>query len=116
MNFTKGVIIIFVILALAFLSQQVYFRSVTKSYLYSKDNTKKGISVGDKLTGWFQSNLYSKLSDEAGKELDKRETMLKEAINDQKDSILENSFTATKKFIAEKVLNILGVKPEDLCK
>ena len=121
----KNLVIIGVILGVAVLSQQPYFNSATKHYVYSNGTTGENKYLGainnyfQKAGSWVRSFAYEKVSGEVAK----REELAKEEINKsigsaqdfgQKNNILEKSFDASKKFIAGKVLNILGVKPEDL--
>ena len=109
----RNLLIIGSILGIAFLSQQPWLNSTTQTYVFPFFEKGQAYASGTFLgkTGdWLQDNVYSKFTNEA----EKRGEIAKEELSTQKDNAIQNSFDSTKKFIAEKTLQTLGVKPEDL--
>ena len=113
----KNLIILGTILGAAFVSQQPFLRGRDNNYLYvqnlakNNDNLKNG-------SLWLKNSLAGVLGQGSGEEVkNKASDVLKNAgseIEKQKNNIVENSFTASKNFIAEKLLQMLHVNPEDL--
>jgi hypothetical protein len=110
----KNIVIIGAILGAAFLSQQPFFKSNSKNYFYSQ-GLKKDTAIS-KTGDWLKSNVFSKISGVGGEVLKNTPTIesAKKEIETQKNNLLQNSFDSTKKFIAEKALQVLGIKIENL--
>lgn len=101
-GFTKNILIIVVILAIVFLSQQAYFRPIIKN-LYQQGN-KYLIEAQN----WFKTNIYSKVSGE----VEKRGEEAKKEINKEKNNILQNIWGKLKNYFAEKFSKTFGTKVE----
>ncbi len=109
--FIKNIVIISAVLGVVFLSQQPYFRGISKNYVYS--GVKNGDTYLKKASNWFHNNIYPRTSGEVvlnNNPID----LVKKEIDKQKNNIEKNSVDGIKKYVAEKLLNILGIKPEDL--
>ncbi len=105
----RNLIIIGSILAIAFLSQQPWLDGVTQTYVFPV--VKKG---GDLLSNSFLGKTGNWVSSKLTNEAAKRGEVAKQELSTQKDNAVNNTLDSTKKFIAEKTLQALGVKPEDL--
>lgn len=123
--FIKNSVIIFAILGVVFFSQQPYVKGTSKNFNFPLLKKGTGYSNVSKIGDWIKNNVYSKiggppaeiganLAQRLSGEVAKREGLVGSAINDQKNALVNNSTGTVKKFIAEKVLQTLGVKPEDL--
>ena len=102
----KNLVIIGAIVGVAFLSQVPFFATTAKNYVYSPN-------VG----GWIHDNIVARVSQAAGggaSAVAGGTGLAAAQIETQKNNVLQNSVNGTKKFIAEKILNILGVTPSDL--
>ena len=101
------------VLGTAFLSQHSYFRSSVKNADIPLIKKGEAFSVGSytaKIEDWFKNTVYPNISEE----VIKRGEAAKEQIKEQKNNVEEKAVSDTKKFIAEKILQAIGVKPEDL--
>lgn len=109
----KNSAIIAAILATVIFSQLPYFKGNTSVFdfpLSKKDGGLSGNSLLSSATDWLKNNVYPRVSGEVAK---REEALINEA-NQQKDVVVQNSVGGVKKFIAEKVLETIGVKPQDL--
>ncbi len=102
----KNVIIVFVILAVVFLSQQPYFRKLAVSSPLFK---KVGPYVA-KTKDWLNTNLYPGINRGAAGLWGKKED-LKNKVDAEKNNVEKNSFDTFKKYLAKKVLEALGLNP-----
>ncbi len=98
----KYIIIIAVILAVVFLSQQVYLSNIGKN-LYSQGN--KYWTEADQ---WLKTNIYPMI----GKEVENRGEEAKEEIAKQKDNALKSLWEKIKNFLAQKFSKFSGTKVE----
>ncbi len=105
----KNGVIIACILGLAFLSQQ-HTSKIYNFPLFKKGEAYNGTPSVNGISDWLKNNVYDKVSGEVAK----RQALLTDQATQQKNSIVQNSVDGTKKFIAEKFLQSIGVKPEDL--
>ena len=105
----RNLVIITSILSMAFLSQQPWVKGTTQTYVFPVIK-KVGDLASNSFLGKTGNWINSKLTGEA----EKRGEIAKQELSTQKDNAINNSLDSTKKFIAEKTLQILGVKPEDL--
>lgn len=108
-----NLIIIGSILGTALLSQHSFFSSNANNFEFPLLKTGSGyfsdFSI-NKTVDWLKSKVYPNIS----QEVKKREEMVKEEINQQKDKIAQSSWEATKIYLAEKILQTLRVQPQDL--
>lgn len=107
--------IIIIVLLVAFLSQMMW-GAVTASTPFS-NGIKSENAYASKAQDWLKNNVYDKLSGPAGKvsgEVAKTQDSVQQKITDEKNNLIEKSTDAAKKFLAEKILNILGVTPQEL--
>ena len=105
----RNLIVIGSILVLAFLSQQTQLNGITHTYIYPTIK-KSGDFINQSILGKTGESITSKLTDEA----QKRGEVAQQELSAQKDNAVNSAVNSTKNFIAEKTLQILGVKPEDL--
>ena len=116
-GFIKNIVIISAILGTVFLSQQSLFKSNTKNYIYSQGAKAGNNNIIKKAGDWFNDNVYLNASEWVSGEVAKNNAAIeltKEEIEKQKNNLEKNSIDTAKKFIAEKFLQTMGVKPEDL--
>lgn len=114
-GFIQNIVIIAVILAVVFLSQLPYFKTNSQIYNFPLFKKSEGYSGNfsfnsNRVNDWLKSNVYDRIGGEA----EKRQELATGEINKQKEEIAKNSVYRVKKFIAEKLLETLGVKPEEL--
>jgi hypothetical protein len=115
----KNLVIAGGILGLAFASQQPWLSQNSKSYAYAAQGvlySQGAVNKNDLLKtvgNWIGTNVYSKVSGGVAQ----GNAAIGAAQNDvasAQQNILQNSVDSTKDFIAQQVLNALGVKPQDL--
>lgn len=121
----KNLIIIGVILGGTFASQQPWFK--TNSQVWVNQNPQESQPI-KKATNWFNDQVSSKISNSikglgasvSGGVAQNKDNIasvtesVEKGIETQKNILVENSTNTTKKFIAQKILDALGVKAEDL--
>lgn len=107
----KNLIIIGAIGGVVFASQSAAFRPAAEN-LYARGVRNENSYVA-KTTDWLKTHMYPRLGGVSG-EVAKTQASLQEGIVEQKNNLVENSTNATKKIIAEKFLQFLGVAPEEL--
>ena len=120
--FKKGVfitngLIMLAILGVVFLSQLSYIKGTSKTFKFPLLEKTGGFFKNSPLNGandLFKASTYSNVGNTISQEAAKRGEMAKNEIDTQKNNLEKNSISATKKFLAEKILNLIGVKPEDL--
>jgi len=105
----RNLIIIGGILGITFLSQQPWINGVNQTYFFPVIK-KAEDSINNSFLGKAGSWISTKFTSEA----EKRGEIAKEELSIQKNNAINNFFDSAKKFIAEKTLQTLGVKPEDL--
>jgi hypothetical protein len=104
-GFIKNIIAIGTVLAVVFLSQTNHAKVLgEKLKKYPPINV-----VGE----WTQSKFQNTIETVGGEVGQKKDLIEAEIIN-QKESLEEKSTTSLKKFLAEKTLQALSIKPEDL--
>ena len=122
----KNLIIIGIIGGVVFASQSAAFRPTIEN-MYSR-GVKSENSYIAKTTDWVKDTIYPKLGGVSGPltngetslaqrwggEVAKTQASLQEGIVEQKNNLVENSTNATKKIIAEKFLQFLGITPQEL--
>src|SRR3989338_3145911 len=128
----KNFIIIGEIGGVFFASQSAYFSPAVES-LYAS-GIKSDNSFTAKSNEWLKTNVCPKLGmvngassqvsgplangetslAQWGGEVAKNQAALQEGIIEQKNNLIEKSTQATKKLIAQKFLQFLGVAPEEL--
>ncbi len=109
----KNGVIVAGIVAVIFLSQQSYLKNTVKNFnfpLFKKGEAFYDNSYIAKANDWLNANVYSKIS---GGVADKQST-LQDETNTQKNNLEKNSFDTAKKYVASKLLNALGVTPQEL--
>ena len=105
------------VLAVAYASQWVGFGHVSKDFVSRPPSFKKEIPYISQAGDWLKSNVYDRIARGSGEVAGQAEAFqdaVQEEIVEQKNNLQEKSVSATKKFIAEKILGILGVSPQDL--
>lgn len=107
----KNLIIIGAITGVVFASQSSVFRP-TAQELYAS-GVKSDNSYVAKADAWLKTNIYPKFGGVSG-EVAKTQDSLQEKIVEEKNNLVEKSTDATKKIIAEKFLQFLGVEAEEL--
>jgi len=90
----KYIIIITIILLVAFLSQQAYFRGIEKTFI--SDATNKISACLADGSNWLTSKIYPKVSGE----VQKRGDMIKTEVNQEKNKISENILDKTKNYFS----------------
>ncbi|OGZ63621.1 MAG: hypothetical protein A3A98_02750 [Candidatus Staskawiczbacteria bacterium RIFCSPLOWO2_01_FULL_40_39] len=110
-GFIKNIFIAATILGVVFLSQTPYFKAGAKNLYSQRVKTENPYFAG--IGDWFKKNVYGRLEGVSG-EVGKGTAALQDKIVEEKNTLAENSAGATKKFIAEKMLQAMGVKPEEL--
>lgn len=108
----KNVIIIGIIGAVVVASQSAYFRPMIKS-VYAPGVKSDNSSYITKANDWVKTTIYPRL-DEASGEVAKTQASLQEGIVEQKNKVVEDSTNATKKIIAQKFLDFLGISAAEL--
>ena len=93
-NMIKNIVIIIVLLAVVFLSQQLYFEEVGKK-LYSQVEAQVNI-YWIKIADWFGSNVYTRVSGE----VEEKSAVVQKEITKQKDNIVQNVWEKTKTYFA----------------
>ena len=114
--FIKNSVIMAAILGVAFLSQQPLLGTANKNYLYSQ-NIKHDNEYLKKAGNWMHDNLYAKLGGEVERRSESIQSSAEaagEEITKQKNNFLQSFADTTKKIIAEKFLETLGIAPQDL--
>ncbi len=106
-GFIQNIVIIVAILAAIFLSQQSFLKGNSKNWIYSQNQKSNFL---DKAGNWLNNNVLSKVSGEVGTIKD---NATKE-ITTQKNNLEKSSTNTVKNFIAEKLLQTMGVNPQDL--
>jgi len=113
----KNTIIVGGILGLAFLSQQPFFSSNSKNFAYSNGLTA---AISKNVAGaqdWFNDNVSSKIGGAANGGVEAASDTLdsaKQEIETQKNNLAKNSMDSKKKLIAQNILKLLGVTPEEI--
>jgi hypothetical protein len=95
----KYLIIITIILVVAFLSQQPYFRPKTGTV----QQNRASWSI---LTDWFSSNIYPRVSTEVAK----RGAEAKEEVAKQKNVAVQGIFEQIKNYLAAQFLKFSGTE------
>ena len=118
----KNLVIIGAILGGAFASQQPWFK--TNSYAWANQTQQENQHL-KKAADWFKGHVSSKIGNgikglsanvSGGvSQITPDINSVGEEITQQKNNILQNSLDNSKKFIAEKVLQALGIKQEEFC-
>jgi hypothetical protein len=109
-EFLKYIVIIVVILALVFLSQQPYFREYGKNlYFQAKAQLKVyWLVYWTKLTHWFKDNIYSPVYSVVSREVEQKSTVLQQEINKQKNKIVQDIWEKVKNYFANIFSKISG--------
>lgn len=107
----KNLIIIGLIGGAVAASQSAAFRPAVSS-LYTQGVKSQGSYI-TKAQEWLAEHVYPKLGAGSG-EVAKTQASLQEGILEQKNKVVEDSTNATKKIIAEKFLQFLGITPQEL--
>ena len=109
----RNLVIIAIILGAAFASQMPFFRGTTETFsfsLFKKGEGYAGDPIIQKTQEWFGTKGYPRVASEA----EKRGEIVKEEIATQQESVKESALDSTKKAIAEKFLQTIGVDPKEL--
>lgn len=102
----KNGIIIIVILALAFISQQHFFDSYGKNTLSFAG--QQASLYWHKVGEWFSATIYPRVQKEAAE----RGQPLKEEVEKQKDNAVKIIWENVKNYFAEKFSKVSGTKVE----
>jgi hypothetical protein len=109
----KNTVIIGVILGLIFASQLPYFRGNHTTFnfpLLKKGEAYINSSFLAKGSDLFKNSPYANI----GGEVTNKASALSSQVSTQVTNLQNNSLNSAKKFVAEKLLGAMGVKPEDL--
>lgn len=101
-GFIKYIVIVVVILAIVFLSQQAYLRGIGKNAFLKASGAVGGYAA--KGASWVTGNLYPKISGE----VQKRGDAIKDEVIQEKQKVSENILEKAKNYfsgIAESVLH-----------
>lgn len=107
--FLKNGGVIGLILLMIFLSQQPYFKDVSKNFTFPFLKKGNGYFSNAPLD-WLRANVYPRVALEA----EKRGEEVQEEITHQTEEVKQSALDSFRNYTAEKLLNVLGVKPEDL--
>lgn len=101
-GFLKNIVIIIILVALVFFSQQPNFRKYGEE-IYSK--VKPQITAfWTKVTDWFENTIYSRVSGE----VEQKSKVVGEEINKQKNNIVQNIWERTKTYFANIFTKVSG--------
>jgi predicted PurR-regulated permease PerM len=103
-NIILNVVIILVILAVVFLSQQSRFMKFGKDWFQKADAYIN--FLWQKADNWVWQNAYPKAAQEA----QKRGEAVQQAAQQQKDAAAQNIFDKIKNYLAEKFSSLSGTK------
>jgi len=105
-----------VLTGLLFFSQSAYFSQKAQDFgapVLKKGTGYAGSQYIGKANEWLENNVYDKIS-ALGGEVEGQKAALGDKIVEQKEKVEKASIDGAKKILAEKVLGILGVTPQDL--
>jgi len=105
-GFVQNIVIIVILLAIVFFSQQIYFRESGKN-LYLQADKYARVYIG-KASDWLKINVYPKISGE----VQKGGVEAQKEIAKQKNNLLQNIWENLKKYSAEKFSKTFGTKVE----
>lgn len=100
----KYIIIISIILSLAFLSQQSYFRPADNNI--ATQASKQGSEYWSKLMGWFSSHVYPRVNGEVAK----RGEEAKQEVVKQKDVAVQGIWEQIKNYLAAQFSKYSGTE------
>lgn len=95
-----------------FLAYQYYGKGNTK--IFNFPTFKKDDGFLSKTNDWLKTDVYSKFSGGVGEVWNDKKDEVQEELQNQKNDLEKKSTSAAKKFIANKVLDYLGVEPQEL--
>ena len=93
-GFIKNIVIIVILSAVVFLSQQPYFKKYGEN-LYSQIKPQVE-PYWSKTVDWFKNNIYPRVSGE----VEQKSTFIQQEINKQKNNIVQNIWEKTKNYFA----------------
>ncbi len=101
-GFIKNIVIIIILLAVVFLSQQPYFEKYGND-LYLK--AKPQIEIyWTKATNWVKNNVYPRVSGE----VEQKSAVIQQEINKQKNNIMQNTWEKIKNYFADIFSKVSG--------
>lgn len=103
-GFIQNIVMIAILLAVVFLSQQSYTQTFGKNWATQIE--KKSGAMWQKANDWFKVNIYPKATQEA----QKRGAPLTQAITQQKDMVAQTIWEKIKNYFAEKFSTIFKTK------
>jgi hypothetical protein len=112
----KNIVIIAAILGTAFLGQQLFSKSNNTDYVYSESINGLGKNLKN-TASWLQNSASLKIVDVVSGEVAKTIPSIasaEQAIETQKNNLIQSSLYNAKKFIAQEILYALGITPQDL--
>lgn len=101
-GFITNIIIVIIVLAVVFLSQQPYFREYGKN-LYSQIKPQVE-AYWTKTTDWFRNNVYPRVSGE----VEQKAVVIQEEITKQKNNIVQNIWEKIKSYFANIFSKVSG--------
>lgn len=93
-GFIKNIVIIIVLLAVVFLSQQPYFNEAGKKLYFQTEAQVK--DYWEKAGDWFRSNIYPRVSGE----VEQKSAIVQEEITKQKNNFVQNIWENIKNYFA----------------
>ena len=108
-GFIKYIVIIIVILAVVFLSQQVYSRAIGKTLI--SDATGQAKTYMAKGSDWVMSNIYPKISGE----VQKRGDIIKTEVDQEKNKVSENIGTKISNYFSGVTDSVLHPGENNNC-
>jgi|GEM_PF-5544322 len=112
----KNLVAIGLVIGLGFASQLAYFKNNSQVFTLGPHtgaqqvNAYSGGNFLSKIGDWIKTNVYPKVSGEVAN----RTTVASGEVTNQVATAKQNSVDVAKKFVAQKILDALGVKPQDL--
>ena len=110
-RFIQNIVIIAVLLAIVFLSQQTYLRKIGNNLYFQNlypQLKEQVISYKNSITDWFKINIYPRVN----REVAEKGEVVKEEISKQKDNIVKITWEKIKNYFAEKFSKVFGTKVE----
>ena len=106
-GFIQYIVIIGIILAVVFLSQQAYFRGIGKN-IYEKIDAQVGSYWSD-ANDWIKANIYPRVSSE----VTKRGEAIKSEVNQEKEKISESLGEKIKNYFSGVVDSVFNPEKND---
>lgn len=100
----KSIIVIAVVLAVAFLSQQPYMQELGKKAYTQLEREVRG--YWSSVVDWYNTNIYP----EASKQAESGGEVIKEEVTKQKDNLSQNIWDKIENYFREKFSKVSGTE------